>query len=65
MMNSVSFHDSRNSSNSSSTDDTKFLISDLLVPLKKEEKTEPEPSISSFCNWCFLQCCKKYFIKGL
>lgn len=49
-----------NSDYSSSTDDTKFFISDLLVPLKKEEKTkELEPSISSFCNWCFLQCCKK------
>ena len=59
-MNSVSFHDSRNSSNSSSTDDTKFLISDLLVPLKKEGKEgKTEPSISSFCIWCCFQCCKK------
>ena len=54
-----SFH---NSCNSSSTNDTKFLISDLLIPLKKEEKEEPEPSITSFCYsfcCCFFQRCKK------
>lgn len=50
----------RHDSNSS-TNDSIFLISDLLVPLhnvKKEEKEEP--SISSFCIWCcFHNCFKK------
>lgn len=53
----------RHDSNSS-TNDSIFLISDLLVPLhnvKKEEKEEPEePSITSFCIWCcFHNCFKK------
>lgn len=44
----------RGSSNSfSSSTDTNFLISDLLIPLKKEEKEEKtEISITSFC--CYI-----------
>jgi hypothetical protein len=52
MMNSF-----RHDSNSFSTNDSNFLISDLLIPLYKEEKEELEPSITSFC--CSF-CCSFY-----
>jgi len=54
----------RHDSNSFSTNDSNFLISDLLIPLykeEKEEKEELEPSITSFCCsfcCCFFQRCK-------
>lgn len=58
-----SFHYSSNSF--SSTNDSIFLISDLIIPLQKEKEEEEgktDPSINRFCCW-FYNYLYKCFLK--
>jgi hypothetical protein len=54
-----SFHGYNNDScnSTSTTDDNNFLISDLLLPLHKEEE-KTDTNITCFCCWFF-----NYFYK--
>lgn len=60
MLESFHHYNSDSSFSSSSSSDNNFLISDLLIPLHKEEKIKKKSIYSNICCfYSYFQRCKK------